>query len=258
MIHSSLITHIHSSFIFTHHSSLIFTHSYSFIIYIHSSFIFIHHSYSFIIYIHSSFIHHSYSLTLSPTPHIVTSFTHWALVAQEFGTQIGSTLFWMKSIYSSNVYRLKAADALVLYRAAPENREKDLLPAYLMDIPLLAKLLADFISTFNELRYVAIRGKGPQICASVNTHLIEMAASIAKAQELVNKIVVPKTRSEHLISNQVSPTKCSQKQDHYDIIVIQFVNTILPLVNLYLQRLFDTNESFVNVVGFHFSSLSRL
>ena len=164
----------------------------------------------------------------------------------------------MKSIYSSNVYRLKAADALVLYRAAPENREKDLLPAYLMDIPLLAKLLADFISTFNELRYVAIRGKGPQICASVNTHLIEMAASIAKAQELVNKIVVPKTRSEHLISNQVSPTKYSQKQDHYDIIVIQFVNTILPLVNLYLQRLFDTNESFVNVVGFHFSSLSRL
>ena len=164
----------------------------------------------------------------------------------------------MKSIYSSNVYRLKAADALVLYRAAPENREKDLLPAYLMDIPLLAKLLADFISTFNELRYVAIRGKGPQICASVNTHLIEMAASIAKAQELVNKIVVPKTRSEHLISNQVSPTKCSQKQDHYDIIVIQFVNTILPLVNLYLQRLFDTNESFVNVVGFHFSSVSRL
>ena len=244
MIHSSLITHIHSSFIFTHHSSLIFTH----------------HSYSFITHIHSSFIfiHHSYSLTLSPTPHIVTSFTHWALVAQEFGTQIGSTLFWMKSIYSSNVYRLKAADALVLYRAAPENREKDLLPAYLMDIPLLAKLLADFISTFNELRYVAIRGKGPQICASVNTHLIEMAASIAKAQELVNKIVVPKTRSEHLISNQVFPTKCSQKQDHYDIIVIQFVNTILPLVNLYLQRLFDTNESFVNVVGFHFSSLSRL
>ena len=163
----------------------------------------------------------------------------------------------MKSIYSNNVYRLKAPDALVIYRAAPENKEKELLPPYLMDIPLLAKLLADFISTFNELRYVAIRGKGQQICASVNTHLIEIAASIAKAQELVNKIVVPKTRSEHLISNQVLTAHSPQNKDHYDIIVIQFVNTILPLVNIYLQRLFDTNESFVNVVGSLPSLLSR-
>lgn len=51
--------------------------------------------------------------------------------------------------------------------------------------------------------------------------------------------MVPKTRNETILSNQ----------DHFDIIVIQFVNTILPLVEAYLQKLFDTKEELVDVVS---------
>ena len=50
--------------------------------------------------------------------------------------------------------------------------------------------------------------------------------------------MVPKTRNETILSNQ----------DHFDIIVIQFVNTILPLVEAYLQKLFDTKEELVDAV----------
>lgn len=51
--------------------------------------------------------------------------------------------------------------------------------------------------------------------------------------------MVPKTRNETILSNQ----------DHFDIIVIQFVNTILPLVEAYLQKLFDTKEELVDAVS---------
>ena len=51
--------------------------------------------------------------------------------------------------------------------------------------------------------------------------------------------MVPKTRNETILSNQ----------DHFDIIVIQFVNTILPLVEANLQNLFDTKEVLVDVVS---------
>ena len=91
----------------------------------------------------------------------------------------------------------------MIFRSAPENKDKELLPPYLMEIPILAKLLTDFISTFNELRYVAIRGSGHRICESMNTHLANIAKSIVSAEALVSQIVVPKSRSENLISNQV-------------------------------------------------------
>lgn len=51
--------------------------------------------------------------------------------------------------------------------------------------------------------------------------------------------MVPKTRNETILSNQ----------DHFDIIVIQFVNTILPLVEMYLQKLFDTKEELIDAVS---------
>ena len=51
--------------------------------------------------------------------------------------------------------------------------------------------------------------------------------------------MVPKTRNETILSNQ----------DHFDIIVIQFVNTILPLAEAYLQKLFDTKEELVDAVS---------
>ena len=59
----------------------------------------------------------------------------------------------MKSIYSVNLYKLKGTDALMLYRSSLDSKEKELLPPYLLEIPLLAKLLTAFISAFNELRF---------------------------------------------------------------------------------------------------------
>ena len=109
----------------------------------------------------------------------------------------------MKSIYSVNLYKLKGADALMLYRSSIENKDKELLPPFLLEIPLLAKLLTDFISTFNELRYVALRGSGPKICESIHKHLMTIAQSIVNAEALVSQIVVPKARSENLVSNKV-------------------------------------------------------
>ena len=37
-------------------------------------------------------------------------------------------------------------------------------------------------------------------------------------------------------------------QDHFEIIAIQFINTIVPIVSTYLQRLFDTSDNFVDMV----------
>lgn len=115
----------------------------------------------------------------------------------------------MKSIYSTNLYKLKGTDALMLYRSSVDSKEKELLPPFLLDIPLLAKLLTDFISTFNELRYVALRGSALKICASINKHLASIAQSIVNAETLVSQIVVPKARSENLVSNKVNVISAS-------------------------------------------------
>ena len=51
--------------------------------------------------------------------------------------------------------------------------------------------------------------------------------------------MVPKTRNETSLSNQ----------DHYEVIVVQFVNTILPLLQIYLQKLFDSKEVMIDEVS---------
>ena len=51
--------------------------------------------------------------------------------------------------------------------------------------------------------------------------------------------MVPKTRNETILSNQ----------DHYEVIVVQFVNTILPLLQIYLQKLFDSKEVMIDEVS---------
>lgn len=38
-------------------------------------------------------------------------------------------------------------------------------------------------------------------------------------------------------------------QDHFQILVVQFINTILPLVEMYLQQIFESNESFFDKVS---------
>ena len=50
---------------------------------------------------------------------------------------------------------------------------------------------------------MALRGSGPKICESINKHLIAIAQSIVNAEALVTQIVVPKARSENLVSNKV-------------------------------------------------------
>lgn len=51
--------------------------------------------------------------------------------------------------------------------------------------------------------------------------------------------MVPKTRNDTILSNQ----------DHYEVIVVQFVNTILPLLQIYLQKLFDSKEVMIDEVS---------
>lgn len=51
--------------------------------------------------------------------------------------------------------------------------------------------------------------------------------------------MVPKTRNETILSNQ----------DHYEVIVVQLVNTILPLLQIYLQKLFDSKEVMIDEVS---------
>lgn len=117
---------------------------------------------------------------------------YWGLVEREWSSQIGSSLFWMKTIYSSNVYRLKSGDAFVLLqseaRAKEDEAKKVLLPGYLMDVPILAKLMNDFIGTFNELRFVALRGCGRAICGSLEGHLKGMAKALVDSQEVVKQV----------------------------------------------------------------------
>ena len=121
---------------------------------------------------------------------------YWGIVEREWSAQIGSNLFWMKTIYSSNAYRLKSSDAFVLLQS--ESRSKDaandaeakkiLLPGYLMEVPILAKAMNDFIGTFNELRFVALRGCGKEICKSLEGHLKGMAKALVDAQEIVKQV----------------------------------------------------------------------
>lgn len=116
---------------------------------------------------------------------------YWELVGKEWSNQLNSSLFWMKTIYSSNVYRLKSADAFILFRSEQnekENESMDLLPSYLLDVPILAKLVNDLIGTMNELRFVALRGCGKQICASLEEQLKGMAQSIVDSQEVVKQV----------------------------------------------------------------------
>ena len=130
---------------------------------------------------------------------------YWNLVATEFEKQISSSLFWMKTIYSNNLYRLKSQDAFVIHQSNCQNKpgESLLLPDYLLEIPILAKLMNDFISTFNELRFVAVRGFAEEICKPMNACLIRIAKVLVKVSSLVNQIIVPKSKVENVISNEV-------------------------------------------------------
>lgn len=130
---------------------------------------------------------------------------YWNLVADEFEKQISSSLFWMKTIYSNNLYRLKSTDAFLIHQSNCQNKESDglLLPDYLLEIPILAKLMNDFISTFNELRFVSLRGFVSTICSSMNSCLKRIASVIVKVNSLVSQIVVPKSKVENIISNEV-------------------------------------------------------
>lgn len=121
---------------------------------------------------------------------------YWGLVEREWSGQIGSNLFWMKTIYSANAYRLKSSDAFVLLQSEARSKDagddaeakKILLPGYLMEVPILAKAMNDFIGTFNELRFVALRGCGREICASLEGHLKGMAKALVAAQPLVAQV----------------------------------------------------------------------
>ena len=61
----------------------------------------------------------------------------------------------------------------------------------------------DFISTFNELRFVSIRGCSSVICKSMNSCLLRIANVLVKVHSLVDQIVVPKSKVENIISNEV-------------------------------------------------------
>ena len=130
---------------------------------------------------------------------------YWNLVVGEFEKQISSSLFWMKMIYSNNLYRLKSNDAFLIHQSNCQQKDLDslLLPDYLLEIPILAKLMNDFISTFNELRFVSIRGCSSVICKSMNSCLLRIANVLVKVHSLVDQIVVPKSKVENIISNEV-------------------------------------------------------
>ena len=121
---------------------------------------------------------------------------YWGLVEREWSGQIGSNPFWMQTIYSANAYRLKSSDAFVLLQSEARSKDagddaeakKILLPGYLMEVPILAKAMNDFIGTFNELRFVALRGCGREICASLEGHLKGMAKALVAAQPLVAQV----------------------------------------------------------------------
>lgn len=131
---------------------------------------------------------------------------YWQQVETEFVNQISTSLFWMKSVVITNVLRLKSKNALLLYQSEVRekgNSENELLPGYLMEVPILAKLLNDFISTFNELRFVAIRGNAAVICESMNDHLLAIARALISVNELVKQIIVPKGKTNVPVTNEV-------------------------------------------------------
>ena len=160
---------------------------------------------------HLSLIHcNFYSILQKELIHSVTTLmkNYWNLVAGEFEKQITSSLFWMKTNYSNNLYRLKSTDSFVLYCSSFQAKSVNvgssmLLPDYLLEVPILAKMVNDFVSTFNELRYVAIRGYSAPVCECMNQVLVQIAKTIVKAKSLVNQIVVPKSKVENVITNEV-------------------------------------------------------
>lgn len=110
---------------------------------------------------------------------------YWSVVKDEFVDQLNSSLFWMKSVYTQNVFKLKSRDTFLLYC---NEKKEELLPPYLLEIPVLAKLVNDFIMTFNELRFVAIKGEAAIIVKGLNECLVEMAHGVVKAHDLVSQV----------------------------------------------------------------------
>ncbi|KAK8794649.1 hypothetical protein WA158_001630 [Blastocystis sp. Blastoise] len=154
-----------------------------------------------------------------------------------FSDSLSSPSFWSKPIYTTNLYRLKDPYTFNKYYLNSADYFNMIPPDYLMEIPILAKLFNDFLSSFNELRYCAIKGQGPNICSSITGHCITICSSFVNCQQMLKTILVPRSSSEGVISIQ----------DHYSIIVIQFYATILPLINIYLQKLFHTQYTFVDI-----------
>ena len=62
---------------------------------------------------------------------------YWSVVRDEFVGQVNSSLFWMKSVYTQNVFKLKSRDTFLLYC---NEKKEELLPGYLLEVPVLAKL----------------------------------------------------------------------------------------------------------------------
>lgn len=91
----------------------------------------------------------------------------------------------MKSVYTQNVFKLKSRDTFLLYC---NEKKEELLPGYLLEVPVLAKLVNDFIATFNELRFVAIKGEAKTIVKGLNGCLVEMAKGVVKARDLVSQV----------------------------------------------------------------------
>lgn len=110
---------------------------------------------------------------------------YWGVVRDEFVGQVNSSLFWMKSVYTQNVFKLKSRDTFLLYC---NEKKEELLPGYLLEVPVLAKLVNDFIATFNELRFVAIKGEAQTIVRGLNGCLVEMARGVVKARDLVSQV----------------------------------------------------------------------
>lgn len=110
---------------------------------------------------------------------------YWGVVRDEFVGQVNSSLFWMKSVYTQNVFKLKSRDTFLLYC---NEKKEELLPGYLLEVPVLAKLVNDFIATFNELRFVAIKGEAKTIVKGLNGCLVEMAKGVVKARDLVSQV----------------------------------------------------------------------
>ena len=135
--------------------------------------------------LHCNIYHLVHPIMVSGVNHMMIGY--WSVVADTFNEQLNSSLFWMKSVYSQNGFKLKSKDTFLLYRN--ESSEGNaLLPSYLMEVPILARVVNDFVSTFNELRFVAIKGEAKSIVSGLTECLTNMARGIVKAKELVAQV----------------------------------------------------------------------